>query len=94
LANEPIPPENVPANTGIVVLGGIPALDQLLRPDLYTDGTSPADVNRRAVQGMSPSVPRYVYDGTYGDTTTTVEMGSTGSSGDLGILPTPGAPNG
>jgi hypothetical protein len=94
LGSEPVPPDNVPVNTGIVVLGGIPALDQMLRPDLYTDGT-PIDVNRRAEQGVSPEVPRYAYDGTYGDNTTTnVEMGGTGSPDDLGILPTPSAPNG
>lgn len=94
LANEPIPPENVPANTGIVVLGGIPALDSLLRPDLYADGSTPADINRRTEQSISPDVPRYVYDGSYGDSTTRVEVGGTGTADDLGILPTPGAPNG
>ncbi len=89
LGNETVPPSNIPLNTGIVVTGGIPALDQLLRPDVYNEG-GPAEVNRRAEQGLAPDVPRYAYDGTYGDqTNTNVELGNPGSPDDLGILPTP-----
>jgi hypothetical protein len=49
LLNQPVPPENKPVETGIVVLGGIPALDEQLRPELYTNDNTPETVNERAI---------------------------------------------
>jgi hypothetical protein len=89
LANLPTAPENRPLKTGIVVTGGIPALDQLLRPDIYQQG-GPAEINRRAEQALNGTVPGYQYDGTYGETTgAEVELSSAQAPNDLGILPTP-----
>lgn len=52
----PIPPENAPLNTGIVPLGGIPLLDEQVRPDIYEQG-GPAAINATAgasYQGFEP----------------------------------------
>ncbi|MBZ0282049.1 MAG: hypothetical protein K8L97_15020 [Anaerolineae bacterium] len=67
MANVPVPPENVPALTGIQATGGIPALDQGIRPELYQSG-DPLTVNAQAVQGAQAQgiAPQY-YDGTYSD---------------------------
>ncbi len=93
LGSEPVPPENRPVDTGIVVTGGIPALDQLLRPDIYQDG-GPAAVNGQAEAQLAPDVPAYNFDGSYGDhTASDVELNTSSAPDDLGILPTP-APGG
>lgn len=52
LAGEPWPLPNQPVETGIVVLGGIPALDEQIRPDVYAQG-GPEAVNAQARQQMS-----------------------------------------
>jgi hypothetical protein len=62
--NQPIPPENVPVLTGIQPVGGIPALDQGIRPELYADGKNPQAANAQSV----PNVPPETYNGHYGDT--------------------------
>lgn len=65
LGDEPRPMLNEPVNTGVVQPGGIPALDEQLRPDIYADG-GPAEVNRRAFEDMTGlGVPSYFYDGSY-----------------------------
>jgi hypothetical protein len=53
LISQPYPAENQPMTTGIVAPGGIPALDALIRPELYADGTNPAAINAQAVQDLS-----------------------------------------
>lgn len=89
LGSIPIPQANRPVDTGIVVVGGIPSLDQLLRPDVYGQG-GPAEVNRRAAEALTGSVPNYEFDGSYADYTgSEVELGSSPAPDDLGILPTP-----
>lgn len=89
LGSLPVPPANRAVETGIVAVGGIPALDQLLRPDLYQQG-GPAEVNRRAAAALSGSVPVYDFDGSYADYVgAEVELGSSPAPDDLGILPTP-----
>lgn len=90
--NEPVPPENRPVQTGIVLQGGIRALDELLRPEIYAEG-GPDAVNERAVQNLPPEVAVRNYDGSYGDLpeppdVTVIEPTT---PEDLGILPTPSA---
>jgi hypothetical protein len=62
------PPQSVPVLTGIVPTGGIPALDQGLRAEAYSAGTTPTNINTQAAQNMTASgiQPQY-YDGTYAD---------------------------
>ncbi|NOG52209.1 MAG: hypothetical protein HND48_24315 [Chloroflexi bacterium] len=38
LLTAPVPPDNVPLDTGIIPAGGIPLLDEALRPQVYTQG--------------------------------------------------------
>ncbi len=67
-ANLPIPPRNVPLLTGIVPTGGIPLLDQGLRPGIWMQG-GPAAVNAQAAaDAQAQGVPTQNYDGTYADT--------------------------
>ncbi|MFN8452642.1 MAG: hypothetical protein U0521_29560 [Anaerolineae bacterium] len=92
-AHEPVAPENRPVETGLVVEGGIPSLDEQLRPDIYQQG-GPAAVNTRAEEGLPPDIPRYSYDGSYADyAASDIDMGISAAPNDLGILPTP-APGG
>lgn len=65
LSEEAWPLLNRPVDTGIVQLGGIPALDEALRPDLYAEG-GPDAINERAFDEMTGlGVPSYFYDGDY-----------------------------
>lgn len=59
------PPQNV-ERTGIVPIGGIPALDQALRPELYANGMTPAEINAQAAQN-APYAPQ-TFDGSMGQT--------------------------
>jgi hypothetical protein len=89
LAGEPVPPPNQPEDTGIVQQGGIPALDQQLRPDIYQQG-GPEQINEQAKQTTEQSVPVYNFDGSYGaQIFSNVEMNQSAAPDDLGILPTP-----
>lgn len=65
LGNEPVPITNQPLQTGFVLEGGIPALDEQLRPEVYVRG-GPQIVNQQAGDNMQAlSIPSYVYDGSY-----------------------------
>ncbi|MDZ4765600.1 MAG: hypothetical protein SGI73_13700 [Chloroflexota bacterium] len=65
LGEESRPMLNNPVETGVVQPGGIPALDEQLRPDLYAEG-GPDEVNQRAFEDMTGlGVPAYFYDGSY-----------------------------
>jgi hypothetical protein len=89
LANEPVPPENQPLDTGIVIEGGIPALDEQLRPEIYQEG-GPDDVNAQAQQAIAQDVPAYNFDGSYAaQVASDVEMGNSPAPNDMGIIPTP-----
>ena len=93
LANEPVPMQNRPVETGIVITGGIPALDELLRPGIYQNG-GPAAVNKQAEERLAADVPGYNFDGSYADRIASgVELNTSPAPDDLGILPTP-APGG
>ncbi len=93
LGSEPVPPGNLPVNTGIVPQGGIPALDEQLRPDVYTQG-GPDTINALAAQSLAAqNVPDWLFDGTYGAQVVRppdgVEYNVSPAPNDLGILPTP-----
>lgn len=65
LNGEPWPPGNQPINTGIVPLGGIPALDAQIRPELYALG-GPAAVNAQAEANLrQQNVAAEHFDGSY-----------------------------
>lgn len=93
LAAVPAPPQNVARQTGIVVPGGIPALDAQLRPEVYAAG-GPDAVNAQALDSMQgQSLRQLHFDGSY---FAQVQSGGLGidfnnaiAPGDLGILPTP-----
>lgn len=66
LYTEPVPFENRPVETGIVPVGGIPGLDEQLRPEIY-DAGGPQAVNEQAVNNMNArNVPALYYDGGVG----------------------------
>lgn len=64
--DEPWPLSNRPVQTGIVVQGGVPTLDEQVRPDVRAAG-GVEDINSRARQNMeSRYIPPQFYDGTLG----------------------------
>lgn len=68
LLNQNFPAQARPIETGIVVPGGIPALDALLpdRANLYTDGSTPASVNDSSIQTFAQTgLPTYTYNGEF-----------------------------
>ncbi len=76
-----VPANNLPVNTGIVPIGGIPLLDQLLRPDLYQNGNTPATTNAQTISnlqnaGLSPSS----FNGDYADTANSPSKQAAGQS--------------
>lgn len=105
--NEPVPEANQPVQTGLVLQGGIPGLDELLRPEIYANG-GPDAVNDRAEQSIPAEVPVYTFNGSYSEYVrpsqpTPIPMEpnpdnpdadpTAAPPDDLGILPTP-APSG
>lgn len=69
LSNAEIPAGNLTSSTGIVPIGGIPALDAGIRPDLYQNGSTPASLNAQTIanllsMGLNPAA----FDGSYADT--------------------------
>lgn len=63
--------------TGIIPLGGIRALDEQLRPDVYAQG-GPAVINTQAVDAMrTRGVPINTFTGQEGDTPPTMDTGGT-----------------
>lgn len=69
LLTAPIPLENLPIQTGIVAQGGIPALDEQLRPEVYQNG-GPTQVNQGVRDGFNAQgapIPSFYYDGGYAD---------------------------
>jgi hypothetical protein len=64
LAFEPVPVLNIPVQTNIVPPGGIPALDEQVRPDI----PDPNLVNAQAAAVLdAQSIPAHVYDGSYSE---------------------------
>jgi hypothetical protein len=104
LYTEPVPVNNIAINTGIVPLGGIPLLDELLRPEVY-DAGGPAVVNHQATNNMAAmNIDPQFYDGGLGSILIPVPASESGTvtdttsvpttAPDLGIIPTstPGTP--
>jgi hypothetical protein len=105
LGNEEIPPANLPIETGIVPIGGIPLLDQQLRPQIYAQG-GPVTVNAQAVTMLeAQAIPAASYEGS----DVAIEVRTEGApeaqppqpepaqgapTADMGIVPTPGSPEG
>lgn len=105
LYTEPVPLINRPVETGIVTVGGIPALDEQLRPEIYEAG-GPEVVNQQAKANLEArNVPPVYYNGGIGDVImTTLQQVHAGQipgeavggpdvvpppGGDMGIIPTP-----
>jgi hypothetical protein len=64
LLGVPMPAENAPQLTGIVPLGGIPALDALIRPWFYANGQTPQSINAQAIQNaQSQGIEPATYNG-------------------------------
>lgn len=65
MIDEPIPTENLPLRTGVTQQGGIPLLDEQLRPEVYAAG-GPTSVNQQAGQSMTAAgVYAPFYDGSF-----------------------------
>lgn len=108
LLNQPVPPGNQPLQTGIVPIGGIPALDEQIRPELYQDGNTPAKINEQQTRSLTArNIAPHYFAGGMGDYYVEVQQqtvatqngtnvgGATNSTmpgEDMGIIPTPSAP--
>lgn len=89
LADLPWPDNNQPRLTGIVPSGGIPALDEQIRPAVYSQG-GPEQVNVQAVSALSAEgIMSFYFDGSYG----AVNERIAGRSAEIGpIAPVGSAP--
>ncbi len=97
LINIPTPEDSRPLRTGIVPVGGIPFLDDDIRPEFYVDGNTPAQINQQAMQNLNAQNvdPRY-YNGGIGEIIATVNGGvfvpqttDTNTNTDEGIITIP-----
>lgn len=67
LFTENVPGANRPVETGIVQQGGIPFLDEQIRPDVYAEG-GPQDINAQAYTAMTDrGIPPMYYSGEIGE---------------------------
>lgn len=67
LGSEPVPIANQPLETGLVPVGGIPLLDEAIRPDVY-EQDGPQAVNERAAQNLQAlGIESAHYDGSYAE---------------------------
>lgn len=97
LINVPMPETSRPIYTGIVPVGGIPFLDDDIRPELYVDGNTPQQINQQAQQNMqAQNIPAYHYNGEIGVIIATVNGGQfvpqtvgTDTQPDAGIITNP-----
>ncbi|MDX2162743.1 MAG: hypothetical protein SF162_15595 [bacterium] len=65
LAFEPVPLQNQPVETGIIPQGGIPGLDEQIRPEVWEAG-GPAALNAQAADAMSTlGVEDYTFNGEF-----------------------------
>ena len=92
LTDEIIPPENVPVLTGIVPVGGIPSLDETLRPLDYENEDSPEAANIRAMNDLGArGIDSYYWDGSFADHITgpvdVAENGPQAENSGTGVLP-------
>lgn len=103
LAGQAFPPCNVPVETGIVPIGGIPALDEQLRPELYLNGSTPASVNAQAVARLGAQTAQAAQNCLFSQSQAAVPSAIGGpvsvvipgeTADDIGIISTPIAPTG
>jgi len=81
LSNAQVPTNNLPINTGIVPIGGIPLLDQLLRPELYKDGNTPASINAQTVSSLqNAGLAAASFNGAYAETANSPAKQAAGQS--------------
>lgn len=70
LMSQAYPQSLRPVQTGLVVPGGIPALDALLpeRQNLYQNDSTPEDINNAILQNFAQTtgIPTYNFDGNFG----------------------------
>lgn len=65
LSDEPIPLDHIRLETGVVPTGGIPLLDELLRPEIYEQG-GPEAVNAQAEARLTElGIDGFFYNGDY-----------------------------
>ena len=103
LFGEPVPAGNLPQQTGIVPVGGMPLLDEETRPELYQGDNTPESINAQAYANLAANnVPAFTFDGSVGSFRASAlaaqaqntQQGGTGgpitddpSNEDLGIIP-------
>lgn len=102
LANAPVPAQNVPQETFIEPLGGIPVLDAQLpwRRDLYNNGSTPLQYNSELINFLNsnPDIDPSTWNGT-GTINALVAQESTADADfssqtvDGGTVPSVGGPN-
>ncbi|NDJ63266.1 MAG: hypothetical protein GYB67_19250 [Chloroflexi bacterium] len=92
LLDEEVPFLNRPLETGIVAVGGIPALDEQLRPEVYVQG-GPEAINEAALQRMDQRrIGLQYFDGSFAATNFGLEAPGTLPSGLLPTVVPPAAP--
>lgn len=90
LFNQPFPPPNEPLNTGVVVPGGIPALDEQIRPQIYDQG-GPTDVNAQAFSQMQTQpIDPATYNGQMAELFRQIQAQLSGQPADLQSQTAPG----
>jgi hypothetical protein len=91
-ANMGVPDTNIPMLTGFVPTGGIPGLDEQLRPEVYTDENTPTVINQTARDYLLQiGIPLEYFGGTYGDTFASPRQFAEGTApGQIGQEPVPG----
>jgi hypothetical protein len=81
LSNVEVPANNLPTNTGIVPIGGIPLLDSLLRPELYQNGNTPTSVNQQTITNLqSAGLAASAFNGAYAETANSPSKQASGQS--------------
>lgn len=94
LVGIPAPPQNLPMETGIVPVGGIPFMDEVIRPDIYDLG-GPEEINEAATADLQANnVPAETYNGQIGESLALTSgenpsqsVDGAGNSEDQGIVP-------
>lgn len=96
LADEPVPDDYIVLDTGIVPEGGIPFLDEQIRPELYEDDLDPNIINLNAQEALPFTIQSVVDELPDDSNSTNTDSSGTGgavmtptSPDDLGIMPTP-----
>lgn len=87
LLTAPVPTDHQPLETGIIPIGGIPALDEQLRPEVYQEG-GPVAVNQEAYQAMEQAgIQLYYFNGQFYIYRRDVVSGAPSDGGNQGDTP-------